>query len=409
MGKLTATGIKGKDLKEPGTYVDGDGLMLVVKANKNGTKIRRSWMLRLMVDGKRRDFGLGSADDVSLADARDKADVMRKQAKAGIDPVVQKRAAKLARMTIPTFQKAAESTHGEQKDSWRNEKHQGDWLSSLRLYVFPALGDVRIDLIDAPMIRDVLLPIWLTKPETARRVRQRIRAVMGWAASNGYRSAIDMAVMDAGLPKQPKRDGHFAAMDWQDVPAFVAKVRAAPETVGRLALLFTLLAACRSGETRGAIWEEFDLEAAKWTIPANRMKANREHIIPLSAPALAILGRAKLLRKGNKGEPVFPGREHKPISDMTMTKVIRDAGRTESVHGFRSSFKDWASENTSFPDAVSEAALAHIDADKTRRAYRRTDFFKLRVDLMAAWAAYVDGAGAESNVVPIGAATKLAG
>jgi integrase len=410
MGKLTATGVKRAALKEPGTYVDGDGLMLVVKASKNRTSVRRSWMLRVLVDGKRRDFGLGSADDVSLADARDKADTMRKQAKAGIDPVLQKRAAKLARLTIPTFQKAAESTHDEQKSSWRNEKHQGDWLSSLRLYVFPVLGDVRIDLIDAPMIRDVLLPIWLTKPETARRVRQRIRAVMGWAASNGYRPAIDLSVMDAGLPKQPKRDGHFAAMDWQDVPAFVAKVRAAPETVGRLALLFTLLTACRSGETRGALWEDFDLDAATWTIPSSRMKAGREHVIPLSAPALAILERAKLLRTENrKGVPVFPGRGGSPVSDMTMTKVMRDADQTASVHGFRSSFKDWASENTSFPDAVSEAALAHTDGNKTRRAYRRTDFFKMRVDLMAAWAAYVDGAGVESNVVPIGAATKLAG
>ena len=408
MGKLTALAVKAAT--KPGTYVDGQGLMLVAKASKDGKKVRRSWMLRLMVDGKRRDFGLGSADDVSLADARDRAEAMRKQAKAGVDPVAQKRAAKLARMTIPTFRKAAESTHGEQKGSWRNEKHQGDWLSSLRLYVFPTLGDVRIDLIDAPMIRDVLLPIWLTKPETARRVRQRIRAVMGWAASNGYRPAIDLAVMDAGLPKQPKRDGHFAAMDWQYVPAFVAKVRAAPETVGRLALLFTLLTACRSGETRGAQWEEFDLDAATWTIPASRMKANREHVIPLSAPALAILDRAKLLRiETRKSVPVFPGRGGAPVSDMTMTKVMRDADQTASVHGFRSSFKDWASENTSFPDAVSEAALAHIDGDKTRRAYRRTDFFKLRVDLMAAWGAYVDGAGVESNVVPIGAATKLAG
>ena len=406
MGKLTALAFKAAT--KPGSYVDGKGLMLVVKASRDGGSVRRSWVLRLQVDGKRRDFGLGSADDVSLAEARDKADALRKQARAGIDPVAQKRADKLARLTIPTFKKAAEETHGEQKKAWRNAKHKDDWLSSLRLYAFPALGEIRIDLIDAPMIRDVLMPIWLAKPETARRVRQRIKAVIGWAASNGYRPALDMSVMDAGLPKQPRRDGHFAAMDWDAVPDFVAKVRKESETVGRMALLFTLLTACRSGETRGAVWEEFDLEAATWTIPASRMKAGREHIIPLSAPALAILERAKGLRAGRKGEPVFPGRGRKPVSDMTMTKVMRDAGQSASVHGFRSSFKDWASENTSFPDAVSEAALAHIDGNKTRRSYRRTDFFKMRIDLMAAWAAFVDGAQVIDNVVPISAAKQSA-
>lgn len=377
----------------PGSYGDGNGLMLVVKASKGGASVRRSWVLRLQLDGKRRDIGLGSLEDVPLTKARDKADELRRMANAGIDPLAHKRAAKQARLTIPTFRKAAESAHGEQKTSWRNEKHKADWLSSLRLYAFATLGEVRIDQIDAPMIRDVLLPIWLTKPETARRVRQRIRTVIGWAASAGFRPALDFTVMNAGLPKQPKRDGHFAAMDWQDVPGFVATVRAAPETVGRLALQFTLLTACRSGETRGAQWAEFDLDAATWTIPASRMKAGREHVIPLSAAALAILARAKELRTGKPAEPVFPGRGGAPVSDMTMTKVMRDAKRSESVHGFRSAFKDWASESSTFPDAVSEAALAHIDSNKTRRAYRRTAFFKMRVDLMAAWGAYVSGAG----------------
>jgi len=423
LGKLTFMEVKNA---KAGRHADGDGLYLYVKPS--GT---RTWVLRAQYDGQRRDIGLGKVSLIAakpaanptdkalplrqrslltLEEARDKAALIRSDMKAGIDPVAQRRTDKLARRTIPTFQKAAEEAHGEQKASWRNEKHKADWLSSLQLYVFPKLGDVRIDQIDAPMIRDALLPFWLAKPETARRVRQRIRNVMGWAASNGFRPAIDLTVMDAGLPKQPKSDGHFAAMDWADVPAFVATVRAEPETIGRLALLFTLLTACRSGEARGATWEEIDLEGAVWTIPGGRMKAGREHVVPLSAPVLAILERAKMLRTENrKGVPVFPGRGGSPVSDMTMTKVMRDAGQTASVHGFRSSFKDWASETTSFPDAVSEAALAHIDANKVRRAYRRTDFFKLRVDLMAAWAAYVDGAGAQDNVVPIGAATKLAG
>ena len=384
MGKLTALGVKAAT--KPGSYQDGDGLMLVVKSSGS-----RSWVLRLQVEGKRRDFGLGAVASVPLAEARSKADELRKLYRSGVDPVAKKHAEKLARQTIPTFRQAAEQTHAEQKGSWRNLKHRDDWLSSLRLYAFGPLGEVRVDLIDAPMIRDVLLPIWLEKPETARRVRQRVRTVLGWAASKALRAAIDLSVMDAGLPKQPRRDGHFEAMAYEDVPAFVSRVRSAPETVGRMALLFTILTAARSGETRGATWEEINLEAAEWTIPATRMKAGREHVVPLSRSALAILDRAAGLRTDRKGAPVFPGRGGKPVSDMTISKVLRDMGLSKTVHGFRSAFKDWAAEASSFPDAVSEAALAHVDRDKTRAAYKRTDFRKMRVDLMASWAAFVDG------------------
>jgi integrase len=362
--------------------------MLVVKPSG-----ARSWVLRHQVDGKRRDFGLGSAADLPLAEARTKAEAIRKQCREGIDPVAKKRSDKLARTTIPTFRDAAEQAHGEHKSGWRNEKHRGDWLSSLRAYAFPTIGDLRVDHIDAPMVRDVLLPIWLEKPETARRVRQRIRTVMGWAASKGFRPALDLSVMDAGLPKQPRRDNHFEAMPYEDVPAFVAKVREAQETAGRLALLFTILTAARSGETRGATWEEIDEEAAEWTIPAGRMKAGRAHVVPISAPAIAVLERAKAYRTGAKGEPIFPGKGGRPLSDMTISKVLRDMGLSATVHGFRSAFKDWASEASSFPDAVSEAALAHIDKDKTRAAYKRTDFRKMRADMMAAWGAFVEGSG----------------
>jgi integrase len=382
MGKLTALAVKAAT--KPGRYQDGDGLILVVKASGS-----RSWQVRLQVDGKRRDFGLGSASSVSLAEVREKADMIRKQYRSGIDPVAKKRAEKNARLSIPTFREAAEGTHKEHKASWSNGKHKDDWLSSLKSYAFPMLGDLRIDLIEAPMIRDVLLAIWLEKPETARRVRQRIKAVIGWAASKGLCPALDLSIMDAGLPKQPRRDNHFKAMDYDKVPAFVLKVRDAPETIGRLALLFTIFTAARSGETRGAIWEEMDLEAAMWTIPASRMKAGREHIVPLSDPAIKVLERLSLLRTGKAGEPIFAAIRGKPISDMTITKVLRDMGLTDTVHGFRSAFKDWASEASSYPDAVSEAALAHSDKDKTRAAYRRTDFLKLRTDLMAAWAAYI--------------------
>lgn len=395
MGNLTALAVKAATA--PGRYQDGKGLMLVVKPSGS-----RSWQVRLQVDGKRRDFGLGSAGDVSLAEARDKADEIRKLYRAGVDPVAKKRAERMARNEIPTFREAAESTHAEHKGSWRNARHKGDWLATLRNHAFPSLGNLRVDLIEAPMIRDVLLPIWLEKPETARRVRQRIKAVLGWAASKGYRGHLDLTVMSTGLPKQPSRNNHFKAMPYEEVPAFVSRVREASETVGRLALLFTIYTAARSGETRGATWSEIDLKAATWTIPAKRMKAGREHIVPLSAPALAVLERAALLRIAGDNPPVFPGKGGKPVSDMTLSKVLRDMDLDVTVHGFRSSFKDWASESSSFPDAVSEAALAHVDPNKTRAAYKRTDFLKMRVDLMAAWAAFVDSKG--SKVADLGAA-----
>lgn len=401
MGKLTALAVKAAI--SPGRYHDGDGLMLIVKPSGS-----RSWIVRLQADGKRRDFGLGSLKDVTLGEAREQAARLRKTIRAGTDPVEEKRAAKLARMTIPTFKAAAEAAHEEHKGGWRNTKHRQDWLSSVRSYVIPTLGDTRIDRIDAPMVRDVLMPIWLTKPETARRVRQRIRAIMGWAASKGYRPPLDLSVMDAGLPKQPRKDGHFAAMEWANLPAFFAQVERANETNGRLALMFTILTAARSGETRSATWAEIDIDAAEWTIPASRMKAGREHVVPLSAPALAILKRAQERRTNPKPDAViFPGREGQPVSDMTLSKILRDMDLTVTVHGFRSAFKDWASEATSFPDAVSEAALAHVDKDKTRAAYKRTDFRKLRVDLMAAWANYVTGASA-ANVAQLKRKAKAA-
>jgi integrase len=395
MGKLTALAVKAAT--KPGRYQDGDGLILVVKASGS-----RSWQVRLQVDGKRRDFGLGSASSVSLAEVREKADTIRKQYRSGIDPVAKKRAEKNARLSIPTFREAAEGTHNEHKASWSNGKHKDDWLSSLKSYAFPILGDLRIDLIEAPMIRDVLLAIWLEKPETARRVRQRIKAVIGWAASKGLCPALDLSIMDAGLPKQPRRDNHFKAMDYDKVPAFVAKVQAAPETIGRLALLFTIFTAARSGETRGATWEEMDLNAAIWTIPASRMKAKREHIVPLSPPALKVLEQLALLRTGQAGEPIFAATRGKAISDMTISKVLRDMGLTDTVHGFRSAFKDWASEASSYPDAVSEAALAHSDKDKTRAAYKRTIFLKMRTEMMAAWGNYCTSSGEScATVTPI--------
>lgn len=389
--RLSATKITPK--MKPGTYRDGRGLMLIVRDTG-----ARSWILRLQAAGKRRDYGLGSAFDVTLAEAREKADEVRRLVKAGRDVIGEKREAKRLALAVPTFQAAAESTHGEQKAGWRNEKHRQDWLSSLRLYAFDQIGQARVDQITPQQIKAVLLPVWLEKPETARRLRQRIRAVMAWAAAEGHCQPLDMTLVDASLPKQPRRDGHFAAMAWGDVPAFFTELRRG-ETTGRRALAFTILTAARSGETRGATWGEIDFVSGEWRIPAARMKAGREHVVPLSAPALDILKATKGDKEPDPGAIIFAGRKGEAVSDMTLTKVMRDMGRAETVHGFRSAFKDWASEATAFPDAVSEAALAHVDGNKTRAAYRRTDFLAKRAQLMTAWAGYLEGkAGKVANL-----------
>jgi integrase len=391
MGSLTAMAVKGAT--KPGRYQDGDGLMLIVKVSG-----ARSWQVRLQVDGKRRDFGLGSAKTVSLADAREKALELRKLFRGGIDPVAQKKAAKMARLTIPTFKEAAEAAHADLVSGWRNGKHRRDWLSSVKAYAFPTLGDIRIDHVEAPMVRDLLLPIWLDKPETARRVRQRVRAIIDWAVAKGFRQSLDLSGIGKGLPKQRRADNHFAAMPYDELPAFVATLNDALDSMGRLALLFTIFTAARSGETRGATWQEIDLEKRIWSIPGNRMKAGRDHSVPLNDGAIAILEKVKLFRL-DKNSLLFPGKGGKALSDMTMSKILRDMELPFTVHGMRSSFKDWAVECTSFPDAVSEAALAHADTDRTRASYRWTDFFKMRCDLMAAWDRQISGA--HDNIVPL--------
>ena len=386
MVKLTALAVKAAT--KPGRYQDGHGLQLFVK--RSGAAF---WVLRIQAGGMRRDVGLGSARTVTLKDAREKADELRKLYRRGADPLAERRAAKLATATIPTFRDAATIAHGEHEAGWRNVKHRADWLSSLERYAFPAIGDTRVDLVDAPTVRDLLLPIWLDRPETARRVRQRVKLVVDWAAAKGYRPGLDLSGIARALPRQPKSESHFAAMPYDQVAAFLASLKATAETVSRLALQFLILTAARSGEVRGATWAEIDLEARTWTIPGSRMKAGKAHVVPLNDAALAILERVKELRT-KADAPIFPGTKGQPLSDMTMLKIMRDRSLPFSVHGFRSAFKTWAVEATSFPDAVSEAALAHIDANKVRAAYSRTDFRQLRTELMAAWANFTGDGGA---------------
>lgn len=386
MGKLTATSVKA--IIEPGRYGDGGGLALLI--GKSGGK---SWMVRVQKDGRRRDIGLGSAAKVSLKLARERAALVRSQVEIGIDPVAERRKA----AGVPTFREAAVLVHAEHTGGWKNGKHRAQWLSSLEAYAFPVIGDWAISAIEAPAVRDLLAAIWLTKPETARRVRQRIAIIIDWAVAKGYREGpLAMAVIDKALPRQRERVKHHKALPYAELPEFMEALRAR-ESMGRLALEAVILTAARSGEVRLATWGEFDLDAALWNIPAERMKAGREHVVPLSESALELFKKMKQHRRGDS-DLVFPGQKRgKPLSDMTLTKVLRDMELSVTAHGFRSTFRDWVSEETSYPGELAEAALAHVIADKTEAAYRRGNLLDKRRQLMAAWADYVSGI--ESNVV----------
>lgn len=378
MGQLTA--MKIKTLTEPGRYTDGDGLMLIVAAGG-----ARSWMLRARIDGKRRDIGLGSLKVLTLAEARAKATELRRQIAQGIDPIAER---KKVEDPVPTFREAAALVHEEHKAAWKNGKHQDQWINTLTTYAFPKLGDRLVNDIEGPIIRDVLAPIWLAKPETARRVRQRIGAVLDWSYAKGCRpTEAPMRSLSKGLPRQPRKDGHFAAMPFTDVPKLIARLRERT-SVGRLAMEALILTAARSGEIRGATWSEIDLEAGMWTVPADRMKMGRVHHVPLAPEAMDVFRRAEALRVPCS-DLVFPGQRLKnQLSDMTLLKVMRDMETGVTVHGFRSAFRDWVAEETSYPGEVAEAALAHAIPDKVEAAYRRTDFLEKRRSLMREWAAF---------------------
>jgi len=382
MGKLTVKEVAA--LKAAKRHQIGDGLYLDVSA-KGG----RSWLVRVEPAGKRRDNGGGSARLLSLADARTAALHIKRQMLAGLDPVAERRAVK---KLVPTFKVAAVAYHAEHAPTWRNDKHAAQVLSSLESYAFPTLGDYRVDAIELPDVRGVLDPIWLAKPETARRVRQRIGAVLDWAVGQGYRAAsLNVASLSKSLPRQPKTDNHFEAMPWAQVPGFIRGMHASPkgsETV-KLALEFLILTAARPGEVRGALWSEID--GAVWRIPAERMKGNRPHNVPLTPRAVAILERMAELRPGD-AKLIWPGQTlKKPISDMTLKAAMKRMGLTADPHGFRSSFRDWVSEATSHPESLAEAALSHAKGDKTEAAYARSDMLDKRRALMEDWAVHCGG------------------
>jgi integrase len=378
--RLTALHVRNS---APGHHADGNGLYLVV----DGSGARR-WLLRTVIRGKRCDLGLGSVQLVSLAEAREEARRLRRMARSGGDPLEERRRARIA---VPTFREAALQVHEAHAKTFRSAKHKDDWIVSLELHVFPHFGDRRVDAITTADILKVLSAIWLTKPETARRVRQRLRSVFAWAKVSNFCAGNPVEHIDSALPRQKDEQEHHAALPWAEVPAFVADMREAAATDSvKLALEFLILTAARTNEIIGARWDEIDLEAKLWTIPAARIKAGREHRVPLSTRCVEILQRAHALKDG--GPFVFPGRSpQRPLSNTVFLMLMRHRMELKdlTIHGFRSSFKDWCEERANVPHAVSEAALAHTERNKVVAAYKRTDLLEQRRPLMETWCKHV--------------------
>ena len=347
-------------------------------------------MQRITVHGRRRDIGLGGFPSVSLAQARDKAADNRAVVAAGRDPLAEKRSP-----ATPTFREAARAVHAANIPRWRNGKHGVSWMQSLERHAMPALGNTPLDRIDRGGALQVLTPIWTTHPETARRVRQRMRTVFRWAMAHGFMDANPAGeAIDGALPPMPKVKAHLRALPYQDVGAALEAVASSQASLSaKLCFRFLVLTAARSGEARGTAWDEIDVQGQQWRIPSQRMKAGMEHRVPLSRQALDTLREASALR--DDAGLVFPSprKPGSPMGDMTLLKVLRAVGLAEraTVHGFRSSFKNWTLEQTDAPWAVSEAALAHLLGNATEQAYARSDLFERRRALMQLWADYVTG------------------
>jgi integrase len=395
---------------------DGNGLMLVIKPSGS-----RSWMLRIQVDGKRQDVGLGSVEaegsaskagivddplsavplmlrrSLTLAEAREKANMLRKLAKAGANPIAER---DRERRKIPTFAEVVTDAHEALSSGW-TERTAAAFKASLLEHACPTLGSIKVEQIGAAEIISALAPIWMVKPVIARKVRSRILQVLAFAKARGWRTQAlpDARELRSGLAVQ-QRSGNFAAMRYQDVPAFVASQHALPATAGRLALLFTIQTAARSGEVRAATWEQIDLQAKTWTRPASIMKTRIPHVAPLSEAAIAVLKRAKPFSDGRG--LVFPGAKvGTQLSDMTLTKVLRDAGETCTTHGFRSAFRDWAAEKMpTMPAMVAEMALAHRVGTSTEQAYLRSDLRDMRRALMEVWGLFLAEAHQAMSKIP---------
>lgn len=391
-----------RSIAQPGRYCDGGGLWLQVSPGRGG--VTKCWLFRFQLNGRARTMGLGPVDAVSLARAREKAQAARETLADGNDPLTAKqerrRTARLAVAKRMTFREAAERYIAAKSPEWKNEKHRWQWEATLEAHAYPILGDLSVADIDTPLVLKVLEPIWQDIPETASRLRGRIEAVLGWATVHRHREGDNPARwrnhLDKALPRRAKVRAveHHAALPYSDVPAFMVELRE-KSFVSARALEFTILTAARTAETIGARWDEIDLEAKVWTIPASRMKAGREHRVPLSDRALAIL--SALAREKDNPHVFVGGSEGAGLSNMAMLKLCRTMRDGVTVHGFRSAFRDWCGECTNFARETAEAALAHALESKVEAAYRRGDALGKRRKLMDAWARYCGTPPAESN------------
>jgi integrase len=380
MARLTALALTAA-LRQPGRYHDGDGLMLLVRG-----KGAASWIARLQSGGRRREFGLGSVKYVSLSDAREQCRIYRRELKAGRDPLAMKPAEGLTKLFKPTALQFLEAK--------LNPAHRAKARRRLEMFVFPKLGKLMLLSIDADTVADCLRPIWTEKPVTALKCRNYIVRTLRFGREDGALlvGTLSRAISDR-LPRQPSGKNH-EAMPYREVPALMAKLEK-KSGMGALALRAAILCANRSQEVRGATWDEIDWGGRVWNIPASRMKTRKPHRIPLSEQALAVFETAASLRRAETNL-CFPSSRDGLLSDMAMTKCLRDLGETATQHGMRSCFKDWSREHTSFADEVSESALAHQLGSSVARAYLRSSFFDHRRELMSAWGAYCGGsAGAD--------------
>ncbi|MBK1688900.1 tyrosine-type recombinase/integrase [Rubrivivax gelatinosus] len=381
-------------LKAPGVHPVGVVPGLALQVSETGG---RSWVLRVMVGTRRRWMGLGGYPEVSLADARDKARAARELVRQGVDPIEkareQRSALKSSAARTKTFRAVAEAYVDAHRSAWRNAKHAAQWAATLETYAHPVVGDLLVADIEREHVLEILRPIWTEKTETATRVRGRVESVLSYAMAAGYRPeglnpARWRGHLDKLLPKPSKvaKVEHHPALPIPRVGEFMQRLRAM-QGMGARALEFAILTAARSGEVRGATWNEIDIEAAVWTVPASRMKAGKEHRVPLSTAAVDLLKAVP--RLVNDDNLVFVSPRGKALSDMTLSAVTRRMAESAVPHGFRSTFRDWAAERTTYPSDLAETALAHAIGNKVEAAYRRGDQFEKRRRMMADWAAFL--------------------
>ena len=388
-----------------GLHCDGGGLYLRVAAGVEAS-LNRAWLYRFASNGRERWMGFGAYPEVSLKEARELADDARRLRRQGVDPIDRRRegraaqAVKAAKQT--TFREAADGYMRSHGCGWRNGKHAAQWPSTLKTYVYPIFGHLPVQAVDAALVLKALETIWTEKPETASRVRGRVESVLDWAKARGLREGENPARwrghLDKLLPARAKiqRVKHHAALPFDALPEFMVRLKS-QEGVAARALAFTILTGARTGEAIGAKWNEIDLAAKVWTIPASRMKAGREHRVPLAPAAVEIIERAAARRENDY---VFPGARGAGLSNMSFLMLLRRMGRGDlTAHGFRSSFRDWTAERTSFPREVAEQALAHTLSDKVEAAYRRSDLFDKRRKLMEAWARFCTTPSVETRGV----------